>query len=214
VPGCLGDAGAVTSFKRELERRFGTRIALRIGVNTGEVVVGDPSNPRGVRQRRWVNVAAGWSRRLGSGEVLLGESTYRLVRDAVHARWWNPWCEGKVGAPYRFTGCLQVKTVGPPPRQRTDAACRPRGVSWRYFEREFVAVLTAEGADLSPSSESRAVGKSRLASELVEQIGAGHELFEAPCLFIRGRESPTGQSRRSRRARGIRDEHSASMLGN
>src|SRR5713101_1421921 len=27
----------------ELERRFGSRIALHIGVNTGEVVVGDPS---------------------------------------------------------------------------------------------------------------------------------------------------------------------------
>src|SRR5205814_4837845 len=69
----------VTRLNAELERRFGERIAVRIGVNTGEVVRNDASVVAGDP----VNVAARLEQAARPGEVLVGEPTYQLVRDAA-----------------------------------------------------------------------------------------------------------------------------------
>ena len=71
------------TLNEELEQRFGTRIALRIGVNTGEVVAGDASTRETFVTGDPVNVAARLEQAAGPGEVLLGEPTFRLVRNAV-----------------------------------------------------------------------------------------------------------------------------------
>jgi class 3 adenylate cyclase/predicted ATPase len=67
----------------ELERERGVRIALRTGVNTGEVVVGDPSAQHFYATGDAVNVAARLEQAAGPDEILLGDSTRQLVRDAV-----------------------------------------------------------------------------------------------------------------------------------
>ena len=69
----------------ELELDFGVRLRSRTGVNTGEVVVRDRDSDRALVLGDAVNVAAGLEQAAEPGEVLLGESTYILVRDAVRA---------------------------------------------------------------------------------------------------------------------------------
>src|SRR5438067_9488595 len=69
----------------EFEGRFGSRIGLRIGINTGEVVAGDAGTGEGFVSGDAVNVAARLEQTAGVGEVLLGELTYRLARQAVIA---------------------------------------------------------------------------------------------------------------------------------
>src|ERR671933_1289292 len=69
----------------EFEGRFGSRIGLRIGINTGEVVAGDAGTGEGFVSGDAVNVAARLEQTAGVGEVLLGELTYRLARQAVTA---------------------------------------------------------------------------------------------------------------------------------
>ncbi|MGI8606239.1 MAG: adenylate/guanylate cyclase domain-containing protein, partial [Gaiellaceae bacterium] len=71
------------ALNEELERRFGTRSALRIGLNTGEVVAGDATSRETFVTGDPVNVAARLEQTAAPGEVLLGEPTYRLVREAV-----------------------------------------------------------------------------------------------------------------------------------
>src|SRR5262245_22446127 len=66
----------------ELERDCGTRLALRIGVNTGEVVTGTEER---LATGDAVNVGARLEQAAGPGEILLGEETYALVREAVIA---------------------------------------------------------------------------------------------------------------------------------
>jgi class 3 adenylate cyclase/tetratricopeptide (TPR) repeat protein len=73
---------ALTRLNEELERDFQVQIAIRIGVNTGEVVSGEGGDQRLVTGDT-VNVAARLEQSAAAGEILLGESTYRLVRDAV-----------------------------------------------------------------------------------------------------------------------------------
>src|SRR5437870_8797501 len=73
----------VAELNAELDRRFGLTIALRMGVNTGEVVAGGQTTAASVVTGDAVNVAARLEQAAPLGEILLGELTYRLVRDAV-----------------------------------------------------------------------------------------------------------------------------------
>src|SRR4051812_28817960 len=66
----------------ELEAGYGTRLELRMGVNTGEVVTGTEER---LATGDAVNVAARLEQAAQPGEVLLGEETYRLVRDGIEA---------------------------------------------------------------------------------------------------------------------------------
>jgi class 3 adenylate cyclase len=78
------------ALNEELERDFGVRLRARTGVNTGEVVVRDRDSDRALVLGDAVNVAAGLEQAAEPGEVLLGESTYMLVRDAVRAEHVEP----------------------------------------------------------------------------------------------------------------------------
>jgi class 3 adenylate cyclase len=105
------------ALNEQLERRYGTRIAIRIGVNTGEVVAGDPSSRETFITGDAVNVAARLEQAAEPGEVLLGESTHRLVRGAVTVEVIEPLAaKGKSEpvAAYRLPG---VSGVGPVPRR-------------------------------------------------------------------------------------------------
>ena len=82
MPGALEMQERMVALNEGLEQRFGTRIAVRIGVNTGEVVTGADEQETFATGDA-VNVAARLEQAAAPGEVLLGEPTYRLVRDAV-----------------------------------------------------------------------------------------------------------------------------------
>ena len=64
---------------------YDVKIENRTGVNTGEVVAGDVSVGHRLVTGDTVNTAARLEQNAPTQEVLLGESTYRLVKDAVVA---------------------------------------------------------------------------------------------------------------------------------
>ena len=74
----------------ELERDFGVRIAVRTGVNSGEVITGDPSRGEGFITGDAVNVAQRLEGAAAPGEILLGEETHRLARDAIRVERLEP----------------------------------------------------------------------------------------------------------------------------
>ena len=67
----------------DLRRRWGVELTARIGVNTGEVVAGDPASGQRLLTGDTVNTAARLEQAAGAGEVLIGRLTDDLVRDAV-----------------------------------------------------------------------------------------------------------------------------------
>lgn len=76
--------GAVRELNGELERRWGVQLRVRVGLSTGEVIAGAAA---GAGEQRLatgdaVNLAARLQGLAGPGEVVLGESTVRLVRTA------------------------------------------------------------------------------------------------------------------------------------
>ncbi|HYN68873.1 MAG TPA: adenylate/guanylate cyclase domain-containing protein [Candidatus Eisenbacteria bacterium] len=74
---------ALANLNRALEAERGLEIQMRVGVNTGQVVVGDARAGGSRATGDAVNVAARLQQAAEPGEVLVGDSTWRLVRDAV-----------------------------------------------------------------------------------------------------------------------------------
>jgi class 3 adenylate cyclase/tetratricopeptide (TPR) repeat protein len=66
-----------------LEPRYGVRLENRTGVNTGDVVVGEITVGQRLVSGDAVNVAARFEQAAPANQVLIGDSTYRLVKDAV-----------------------------------------------------------------------------------------------------------------------------------
>ena len=85
VRAALEFGAAVAALNEELAGGRWPPISLRIGVNTGEVVAGDPAASQTLVTGDAVNVAARLEQAASPGEVMLGAGTYRLVRDAVDA---------------------------------------------------------------------------------------------------------------------------------
>ena len=98
-------------------------IAVRIGVNTGEVVAGDAAlremfaSGRAVVLGDSVNVAARLEQAAAPGEVLIGEATYRLVAGAVAAEPVEPIAAKGKAEPLRAYRLSEVSEAGPVPRR-------------------------------------------------------------------------------------------------
>src|SRR5215211_7921431 len=72
---------AIAALNAELAERFGIDLRIRIGVNTGEVVTGEGADSFATGDA--VNVAARLEQTADAGEILVGGTTWALVRDAV-----------------------------------------------------------------------------------------------------------------------------------
>ncbi|HET7046332.1 MAG TPA: adenylate/guanylate cyclase domain-containing protein, partial [Gaiellaceae bacterium] len=149
-------------------------VRARIGVNTGEVVAGTEER---LATGDAVNVAARLEQAAAPGEVLLGESTVRLLRDSVRVDEMPPLdAKGKTEplAAYRLVDVSDAR----PHRDGTPLA--GRDAQLRRLEDAF-AQVTAEGTSRLVTVIGEAgVGKSRLASELVQRTGA--RVVRGTCL--------------------------------
>src|SRR5204862_2032084 len=97
-----------------LETRFGQRLAIRIGLNTGEVLAGVTSGEL-IAAGDPVNVGARLQQAARPGDVVLGDETYRLVRSAVRARELEPIAAKGKGQPLRAYGLEFVLAPEPLP---------------------------------------------------------------------------------------------------
>jgi tetratricopeptide (TPR) repeat protein len=196
----------VAVLNEELERRFDVRIGVRIGVMSGEVVAGDSSSRQTIVTGDAVNTAARLEQAAGSGEVLLGEPTYRLVRDAVQVEPVEP-----VAAKGKAQPVPAYRLVGVSGRPRGRGA----GVGSLFFGREpeldellraWHAVSATGGCRCVTVVGEPGVGKSRLARELVERAGA-ETVLTGRCLSYGDGITWWPLAEVVREAAGISDEH-------
>jgi class 3 adenylate cyclase len=190
----------------ELERRYGSQIALRIGLNTGEVVAGDTTARQALVTGDAVNVAARLEQAASPGEILIGEPTLRLVRDAVSAEPVEPLeLKGK-SAPLPAYRLLQVYAAAPARARRLDTPMVGREAELALLREALVQAAGGEPQLVTVVGEP-GVGKSRLAAELIASA-QGFQVLSGRCLEYGEGITYWPIADIVRQAAGIRDEHS------
>jgi class 3 adenylate cyclase/tetratricopeptide (TPR) repeat protein len=155
---------AVTGLNEELERDYGTTLELRIGVNTGEVVTGTSER---LATGDAVNVAARLEQAASPGEVLLGEETFRLARDAVVAEPVEPLALKGKTEPVTAFRLVAVLADAPAVARRADASMVGRERELDRLHDAFSQALRDRSCQLFTLLGAAGVGKSRLAHEFL-----------------------------------------------
>ncbi len=192
----------------EIQSRLASRIALRIGVNTGEVVAGDPTARESFVTGDAVNVAARLEQAAGTGEVLIGESTYRLVRDAVDVEPVEPLTlKGKPEPQSAF----RLLSVGESATRRgTPFIGRARELA--LLEREFDAAVGDRRCRLVTVVGEPGVGKSRLTAELIDRVRRRARVVRGGCLSYGAGITYWAVAQIVRQLAGIRETDSAEQV--
>jgi class 3 adenylate cyclase/tetratricopeptide (TPR) repeat protein len=164
----------------ELERDWGASLTTRTGVNTGEVVAGDPRAGQRLVLGDAVNVAARLEQAAGEMEVLLGELTYRLVRDAVEVEAVEPLeLKGK-SEPVPAYKLVSIRSA--PSQEPATFPLIGRDSELALLTRELARAVDDRACRLVTLLGDPGVGKSRLVGEFSAAVGAEADVFGGRCL--------------------------------
>ncbi len=174
---------ALAELNKELERDHGVTIATRTGVNTGEVVAG--TGGQTIATGDAVNVAARLEQAARPGEILIGEDTLRLVRDAVDAERIEPLeLKGKSEPVVAFRlGHVTAGVAGHTRRMDSPMIGRDREAA--LLRQAFDRAISDSACQMFTILGPPGVGKSRLVEEFAGSIGSG--------TVLRGRCLPYGE---------------------
>ncbi len=181
IGAALAMQGAIAEENAALERKYGVRLALRIGVNTGEVVAGLLA---GEVQSAYtvvgdtVNTAQRFESAAAINTILASESTYRLARRSFRFEALPPvTLKGKAEPVPAF------RVIG---RERRAAPREGPPLVGRAGElahlRSFLAEATAGRGQLVHLHGEAGVGKTRLLNEFLSGLPAEVQRFRARCI--------------------------------
>ena len=173
---------ALDALNDELDRRFGVRLQTRTGVNTGDVLTGDTSQVDSFTVGDAVNVAARLEQHAAAGEILLGETTYALVRHGAHAEPIEPLAVKGKDDPLPAFRLVDVAEHAPSIPRRLDSPLVGRGVDVRQVATAFEAVERDRRCHLVRILGLAGAGKSRLAAEVIAAIEHRATVWSGRCL--------------------------------
>ena len=157
----------------------GVTLTFRTAVNTGLVLVGDGAN---LVIGDAINVAARLEQIAAPGEILLGEDTFLLVRDAVEVESLEPLVLKGKSEPVSAFRLVSVDPVGSGVARRFDVPLvgreRELGVVRAAWER----AVEESGCHLFTLLGAAGVGKSRLVSELFAELADEATVVSGRCL--------------------------------
>ncbi len=173
---------AVELLNEELASASWNPIALRIGVNTGEVVAGEATAGHTLVTGDAVNVAARLEQAADPGQVLLGGTTHRLVRSLVETEPMPPLeLKGKAD-PVEAHRLISVGGGAPVRRHDTPLVGRVREL--HALEEAFDRANEEQACYLFTLLGTAGVGKSRLVHEFLGQMRERAQVLRARCLPV------------------------------
>ena len=173
---------AVDELNRELEQEQGLQLRLRTGVNTGEVVAGDPADGQTLVTGDTVNVAARLEQAAGPGEILIGEVTHRLVKDAVRAEPTGPLTLKGKDDGVRSWRLLEVVGGAPGLARSPDSPLVGRRTELARLLEAFERVVGDATPSLFTVLGGAGLGKSRLAREVEASLEDVARVLTGRCL--------------------------------
>jgi class 3 adenylate cyclase len=160
---------AALGMRRSLEDLFDGRLELRIGVNTGEVVVGDIREGSSFVTGDSVNVCARLEQQAQPGEILVGERTVTAARGAFE---FDEPTSLAVKGKAKPVACRRLVRALRLTRPRGVRGARPafvgRGAELELLRATFERALGAGQPHLVTVLGEAGVGKSRLVREFWE----------------------------------------------
>ena len=173
---------ALAELNEELERDWGVTLQARIGVNTGEVVAGSPGVGSALVLGDAVTVAARLEQAAAPGEVLLGQATWRLIRDAVQVEpVTSLMVKGKTD-PVTAWRLRAVTPNAPGHSRRRDVPMVGRGPQHRMLLDTFERVVAERACRLVTVIGAAGVGKTRLVDEALAGLGDQAMILWGRCL--------------------------------
>jgi class 3 adenylate cyclase/tetratricopeptide (TPR) repeat protein len=173
---------ALADLNRELERDHGVTVEARTGVNTGQVVAGDPSRGQTLATGDAINTAARLQQAAGPGQILLGASTFRLVREGVKVDTMEPLeLKGKEGTVEAFSLREVLPEAEAIPR-RLDSPMVGRERERQLLQLAFDRAVEEKTCHLVTVLGSAGVGKSRLIEEFLGSLGDDVTALRGRCL--------------------------------
>jgi class 3 adenylate cyclase len=171
---------ALEEVNRALRREWELEIAVRTGINTGEVVAGAPGTMQTLITGDAVVIAKRLEESAGPDEIQLGESTYRLVREAVVAEPLEPVVAKGKGelAAWRL---LEVGVAEPTPL-RLDSPLVGRTIDLAALQETFELVERERSCRLFTVLGPAGIGKSRLTHEFVGWLADRATVLRGRCL--------------------------------
>jgi class 3 adenylate cyclase/tetratricopeptide (TPR) repeat protein len=169
---------AVDEISERLRGDHGVGVQVRIGVNTGNVlVVHDAKTLEEQLVGDAVNVTKRFEEAAGAGEIFLGEQTYRLVADTVRAERASP-------VPIEGLGpqaCWRFLEVLPTPEDRRRPPLVGRAMELDLLARLFDRTVQEQSPHLVNVLGPSGVGKSRLTDEFVLGLGNRATVLRSKC---------------------------------
>jgi class 3 adenylate cyclase/tetratricopeptide (TPR) repeat protein len=165
-----------------LQANYGVRLENRTGVNTGEVVAGDVSSGQRLVTGDTVNTAARLEQNAPTNEILIGGSTYYLVRDAVSVEQVEPLeLKGKSDrVPAYLLQGVSGRDDGYSRRLDLPIVGRERELS--MFEHTLEGAVEEGRCHIVTIFGPAGVGKSRLIREFLDRVSARATTLTGRCL--------------------------------
>ncbi|HEU0304766.1 MAG TPA: adenylate/guanylate cyclase domain-containing protein, partial [Gaiellaceae bacterium] len=182
VRAAAGMQEALAALNDELERRWGVALVNRTGVNTGELVVGERLAGDHLVTGDAVNVAARLEQAAGEYEVLIGEPTYRLVRDAVDVEEVEPLALKGKAEPVPAYRLVAVREREAGFARRSDAPLVGREAELAVLLGEHELSVLDRSCRCVTILGDAGLGKSRLSQALAESVGDRSTVLRGRCL--------------------------------
>ena len=173
---------AFAGLNDRLEAAYGVRIQVRTGVNTGEVIAGDAAQGHAFATGDAVVVAQRLESAAAGGEILVGDTTIRLVRDAVVAEPIAPLDLKGKSEPVKAWRLDDVLPGAAGVTRRLDSPLVGRVVELARLRAALDQVVLERSCRVVTVLGDAGVGKSRLAAELVTSLGEDAHVLEGRCL--------------------------------
>lgn len=173
---------ALAGLNEEFEQQLGVRIGIRVGVNTGEVVAGDGTGGQRLVTGDPVTTAKRLEESARTGEILVGESTRRLVENAVVLEPRDPLTLKGKADPVVAWNALAIVEGASAYARRLDAPLVGRERELRMLRETFDAAMSDRACRLVTVVGPAGIGKSRLTAELCRAVEDVARVLVGPCL--------------------------------
>lgn len=173
---------ALEPLAQTLHRDYGVRFNVRLGVNTGRVLVNDADALEERVTGTAVNIASRLQDAAAPGTVLISEDTYQLVRDAVSSDKLEPLPLKGFEEPVQAYRVLDVLPGKPGRIPRFHAPMIGRDLERDLLRALFERVVAKRSCHLVTVLGRAGVGKTRLADEFGRDLGDRAKVLHGQCL--------------------------------